>query len=90
MAGRLPLIATQAGGLADYVWDPKHNPDKPQTAWVVDTDAPEQIASVVKEIIENPTATQEVVRTARKMVEEKYDWDMIARQMRERVFAKVF
>ncbi|MES2931093.1 MAG: glycosyltransferase family 4 protein [Patescibacteria group bacterium] len=90
MAGRLPLIATQAGGLADYVWDPRHNPDKPQTAWVVDTDAPEQIASAVKEIVGNPSATQEVVRTARKMVEEKYDWDMIARQMQERVFSKVF
>ena len=26
---------------------------------------------------------------ARKMVEENYDWDIIARQMRERVFGRV-
>lgn len=89
MAGRLPLISTQAGGLAEYVWDPKHNPDKPKTAWVVDIDAPEQIAASVKEILADPNATQEVVRTARKMVEEYFDWDTIAVQMRTRVFAPI-
>lgn len=89
MAGRLPLIATQAGGLAEYVWDPEHNPDKPKTAWVVDIDAPEQIAAAVKDIIANPAKTQEVVRTARKMVEEHFDWDAIAVQMRMRVFKPV-
>ncbi len=89
MAGRLPLISTQAGGLAEYVWDPEHNPGKPKTAWVVDIDSPEQIAASVKEIVANPETTQEVVRTARKMVEDHFDWDAIAVQMRERVFASV-
>ena len=90
MAGRLPLIATQAGGLAEYVWDTEHNPDKPKTAWVVDIDAPVQIAAAVKDIIAHPAETQEVVRTARKMVEDHFDWDAIAVQMRVRVFERAF
>jgi glycosyltransferase involved in cell wall biosynthesis len=89
MAAQLPLIATQAGGLAEYVWDAKHNPDKPETAWVVDPDAPEQIATAVKEILANPEKAKKVTDTARAMVLEKYDWDKIAIQMRERVFGKV-
>lgn len=89
MAARLPLISTQAGGLAEYVWDPAHNPDKTQTAWVVDVDAPEQIAAKVKEIIADPKRTKEVTDAARAMVEKYYDWDQIAVEMRKRVFDPV-
>ena len=89
MAGRLPLIATQAGGLVDYVWDAKHNPDKPETAWVVDPDSPEQIAEAVKDIIANPEKVERITQTARQMVLEKYNWDMIGKQMQERVFMSV-
>jgi len=89
MAGRLPLIATQAGGLMEYVWDANHNPDKPETAWVVDPDSPEQIAEAVKDILSNPEKVKRVTDTARAMVLEKYDWDKIAVQMRERVFGPV-
>lgn len=90
MAGRLPLIATQAGGLIDYVWDAKHNPDKPETAWVVDPDSPEQIAEAVKDIIANPEKVKRITETARQMVLEKYNWDMIGQQMRDRVFLPIF
>ncbi|HVW82854.1 MAG TPA: glycosyltransferase family 4 protein [Candidatus Paceibacterota bacterium] len=89
MAGRLPLISTQAGGLAEYVWDKKHNPEKPETAWVVDVNAPEQIAAAVMDIMSNPEKVERVTETARAMVLESYDWDKIAVQMRQRVFAKV-
>lgn len=90
MAARLPLIATQAGGLADYVWDVKHNPDKPETAWVVDADSPEQIAAAVQDIMNNPEKVARITDTARAMVLEKYNWDMIGKQMRDRVFVPVF
>src|SRR3989344_2243772 len=89
LASRLPLIATQVGGMADYVFDEKHNPDKKPTAWVVDPDSPEQIAAKVQEILTNPEKAKQISAHARKMVEEKYDWDNIAKQMRERVFARV-
>ncbi len=89
LASRLPLIATQVGGMADYVFDEKRNPDKEPTAWVVDPDSPDQIAEKVKEIIANPERARQISSYARKMVEEKYDWDKIAVQMRARVFAHV-
>ncbi len=89
MASRLPLIATQVGGMADYVFDEKRNPGVQPTAWVVDPDSPDQIAERVEEIIDHPKKAQQISAYARKMVEEKYDWDMIARQMRERVFGRV-
>jgi glycosyltransferase involved in cell wall biosynthesis len=90
LASRLPLIATQVGGMADYVFDEKHNPDKQPTAWVVDPDAPDQIVAKVNEILANPEKAKQISAHARKMVEEKYDWDMIAKQMRTRVFGAMF
>jgi glycosyltransferase involved in cell wall biosynthesis len=89
LASKLPLVATQVGGMADYVFDEKHNPDKEPTAWVIEPDSPEQIAEKVNEIIANKDKAKKISEDARKMVEEKYDWDKIAVQMREEVFAKV-
>lgn len=90
MASRLPMVLTQEGGIADYLFDEERNPDQEPTGWAVDKDSPEQIAAAVTDIIANPEKVKRITMTARKMVEEKYDWDMIARQMRELVFAKVF
>ena len=89
LASRLPLIATQVGGMADYVFDEKHNPDKQPTAWVIDPNSPDQIIAKVQEIIANPEKAKQISIYARKMVEEKYDWDIIAKQMREKVFGKI-
>ncbi len=82
MASRLPVITTQEGGLKDFMFDGK-------TGWVVRKDDPEQIALAVKDILAHPEKVQEITTRARQMVQEKYTWDMIAKQMRERIFAKV-
>ena len=89
LASRLPLVATQVGGMADYVFDKQHNPDKEPTAWVVDPDSPDQIVAKVQEILANPEEAKLISEHARKMVEEKYDWDIIAKDMRTKVFGKV-
>lgn len=86
MAAGIPVIATQEGGIADFLFDAKRNPEKVTTGWAVDTDAPDQIAEVVKDIIANPEKVREVTKTAKAMAFEKYDWDLIAKDMRERVF----
>ena len=36
-----------------------------------------------------PEKVRAVVRTAKEMVFEKYDWDLIAKDMREKVFTRV-
>jgi len=89
MAAGLPVIATQEGGIADFLFDAKRDPDQAPTGWAVDKDNPEQIAEAVKEILANPEQTKRVVENAKKMVEANYDWSKLARDMREKVFTKL-
>lgn len=87
MASRLPVVATQEGGLAEFVFGP--NDTHPQTAWVVKKDDSESIARAVEDILAHPEKVETVTKTARNMVLETYDWDKIALQMKERVFNRV-
>jgi glycosyltransferase involved in cell wall biosynthesis len=89
MAAGLPVIATQEGGIADFLFDAKRNPDKPTTGWAVDKNSPEQIAEVVQDILAHPEQVARVTATAKKLVAEKYDWNLIAREMRS-IFDHVF
>ena len=83
MAAGIPVIATQEGGIADFLFDRNLNPDKEPTGWAVRKDAPEDIAAAVQDIIANPEQVQSVVRTAGDMVRERYDWERIAASMHE-------
>ncbi len=89
MGAGLPVIATQEGGIADFLFDGKRNPDKKATGFAVDKDSPEQIAEKVKYILAHPEEVKEVVAEANKLAVEKYDWDRIARDMRQKVFDRV-
>ena len=82
MALRLPVIATQEGGITDFLFDEKRNPDKPTTGWAVAKDSPEQIAEAIKTIIANPEKVRQVTETASAMVIEKYDWNTVAAAMK--------
>jgi glycosyltransferase involved in cell wall biosynthesis len=87
MAGRLPVIASQVGGLADFIFDERS--DKPATAWAVEPDAPEQIAVAVRDIMAHPEKVTERTQNARTMVEREYQWDQIAKDMKEKVFSSL-
>jgi glycosyltransferase involved in cell wall biosynthesis len=89
MAAGLPIIATQEGGLSDFLFDAKRNSDQPVTGWAVDTDSPDQIAAAVEDIMAQPEKVRAVVATARQMVIERFDWSLVARDMREKVFGQV-
>lgn len=82
MVAELPVIATQEGGISDFLFDAKRNPDKETTGWAVDKDSPEQIAEAVKDIIAHPEQVARVKTTAKTMAIEKYDWNLIATQMK--------
>lgn len=81
MAAGLPVIATQEGGLSDFIG--------PEVAWPVRRDVPEDIARAVGEILGNPAHTKAVVESAQRLTQ-RYDWTLIARAMRENVFARLF
>ncbi len=89
MACRLPVVATQVGGIADFLFDGKRNPEKGTTGWAVDPDAPEQIRDAVEDILSHPEKVKEVALRARKMVEEEYDWNLVARKMEDKIFNKL-
>jgi glycosyltransferase involved in cell wall biosynthesis len=90
MAAHLPVIATQEGGIAEFLFDRKRNPDKETTGWAVDKENPEQIAEAVKQIIANPVEVKKVTDTAYRIANEKYNWDKIVEDMQTQVFAEAF
>lgn len=86
MAAELPVIATQEGGIADFLFDRHLNPDKETTGFAVRKDSPEDIATAVREIMANPEFVADVVATAKAMAVRDYDWDLIAGRMHAEVF----
>ncbi len=89
MASRLPVVATQEGGLAEFIFNTKRNLNQTSTAWAVDKDSPEQIAEAIKDIIAHPEKVKTITDTARTMIEKKYNWDMIAKDMRKKIFTEI-
>lgn len=90
MAAELPVIATQEGGISDFLFDAKRNPHEGTTGWVVDVDSPEQIKEAVLDILASSVHTHAVVARAKAMAIEKYDWNLIAKRMETEVFGALF
>ena len=90
MASGLPVVSTQVGGIAEFLFDEHRNQDKPTTGWAVDVDNPKQVVEAVLDILNNPEKVKKVTKTARDMTLDKFDWDKIAVQMRQRFFEKIF
>lgn len=88
-AAEIPVIATQEGGIADFLFDPERNPKRPATGRAVDARDPEGIARAVKLFIKDTAATERIVKNAKELAFSHYDWDSIAKDMRERVFEAV-
>lgn len=86
MAAGLPVIATQEGGITDFLFDERKNPDVPMTGWAVSVNSPEDIREAVKDILLRREKREAITATAKAMVRGKYDWDTISRDMKEKVF----
>ena len=86
----MPIIATQEGGIADFLFDKKRNPKKSTTGWAVDKDSPLQIVEAVKDILAHPEEVKRVTETAYQLAVTDYNWDTIAKNMREKVFERAF
>lgn len=89
MAAEIPVIATQEGGIADFLFDPERNNGKKPTGLAVYPRDPKGIAGAVNKFIQNKELTGSIVENAKKLVFEKYDWDLIAKDMKEKVFDRV-
>ncbi|OGM92030.1 MAG: hypothetical protein A3J09_02860 [Candidatus Zambryskibacteria bacterium RIFCSPLOWO2_02_FULL_51_21] len=79
MAAGLPVIATPVGGIPDFLKDA-------ETGLFVESKNPRQIAFQIQKLISNRVLHDKIVINAKRMVSEKYDWDLIANDMRSKVF----
>lgn len=81
MAAGLPVIATPVGGIPDFLFDPKANPDKEPTGLFCKVRDPQSIAKQVNKFIGDQALREKIIFNAKKLVFSKYDWDMIASDM---------
>jgi len=86
MAAGLPVIATPVGGIVDFLIDPSNSSGQVATGLFCEVKNPESIAKQVRRLMDNPDLCQKLVENAQKMVKDKYDWDLIAGEMKSRVF----
>ncbi len=89
LASRLPFITTGVDGLSEYSFATDSESSYGKTAWVVPVDDDRAIAAAVEDILNHPEEAARVAQNARRMVEAVYDWDKIAIQMKEKIFAKI-
>lgn len=81
MAADIPVIATPVGGIPDFLKDDV-------TGLFCEVENPESIAKQIERLITEANLRDKIIKNAREMVKEKYDWNLIAQQIRE-VMGKV-
>ena len=75
MAAGIPVIATPVGGIPDFLKDG-------ETGLFCEVDNPRSIAQKVEKLLKDKESREYIVKNARKMVEEKYQWKSIADRMK--------
>jgi glycosyltransferase involved in cell wall biosynthesis len=75
MAAEIPVIATPVGGIPDFLVEG-------ETGLFCEVNNPQSIAQKVEKLIKDRESRDYMVKNAKKMVEEKYGWEGIAREMK--------
>jgi len=79
MAAGIPVIATPVGGIVDFLKDG-------ETGLFCEVNNPQSIANAVKKLIDNTELSNHIAKTSFEMVQTKYQWSLIARDMKNKVF----
>ncbi|MCR4322509.1 MAG: glycosyltransferase family 4 protein [Candidatus Azambacteria bacterium] len=86
MAAGIPVVATPVGGIVDFLFDPEKDPEKEPTGLFCNVRDPKSIAQKVQQLLSDDALRARIVANARKLAKEKYNWDLIAKEMQEKVF----
>lgn len=76
MACGLPCVATPVGGIVDFIRDR-------ETGMYAEVRNPESVANAVMELVRDPELVSKIKRQSFEMVKEKYDWPIIATEMKK-------
>jgi len=79
MAARIPVIATPVGGIIDFL-------KNKETGLFCEVENPEDIARKVQILLHDTNLRDEIVDNAFKMVKERYDWNIVAKDMKKKAF----
>ena len=79
MAAGLPVIATSVGGIVDFL---KHK----ETGLFCEVKNPEDIARKVEMYVHDVNLRNEIIDNALHMVLDHYDWKLVSKDMKEKVF----
>ncbi len=82
MAAGIPIIGTPVGGIPDFLTDG-------ETGLFCEVRDPRSIAHAVKRYLDDPALVSRIVLNAQRLVAQQYDWNTIAKQMREKVFGRL-
>lgn len=82
MAAGLPVIGTPVGGIVDFLKDG-------ETGLFCEVNNPESIAKQVTRLINDGTLRERLIENGKKLVKEKYDWDLIVAEMKSKVFQSI-
>ena len=85
MAAGLPVIATPVGGIVDFIFDPVRNMNMEPTGYFCEVNNPKSVAEKVDFIMKNEGQKKQIIANAFNLVKEKYDWSIIAKDMKEKV-----
>lgn len=83
MAAGLPVIATQEGGIADFLFDEARDPGMKATGFAVDRDNPGQIKTAVEAVLADPLRARRIALQGKELAVLRYGWDRVAGDMRE-------
>ena len=78
-AAGVPVIGTQVGGIPDFLTEG-------ETGLFCKVQDPQSIADAVEWYLDDASLRARVIENAKKLAAEKYDWSLIARDMKEKIF----
>lgn len=76
MAAGIPVIGTKVGGISDFLSNKK-------TGLFAEVNNPEDLADKISLILNDKNLAEKLVKNAKNLVIEKYDWKIIAEQFKE-------
>ena len=79
-AAGIPTIGTPVGGIPDFLTDGV-------TGLFCEVREPKSIARAVERYFDDLVLRSRIVENAKNLVVDKYDWDLIAHHMREKIFS---